>query len=49
MAENNRKKTGERYGRMINTTSTSGIYGNVRPDHYAREKAGHRAFTSPPA
>ncbi len=40
------KKTGEPVmGRIINTTSTSGIYGNVGQSNYGAAKAGIAAFT----
>ena len=40
------KKTGEPVmGRIINTTSTSGIYGNVGQTNYGAAKAGIAAFT----
>ncbi|HEY8069860.1 MAG TPA: SDR family NAD(P)-dependent oxidoreductase [Burkholderiales bacterium] len=40
------KKTGDPVmGRIINTTSTSGIYGNVGQSNYGAAKAGIAAFT----
>jgi NAD(P)-dependent dehydrogenase (short-subunit alcohol dehydrogenase family) len=40
------KKTGEPVmGRIVNTTSTSGIYGNVGQTNYGAAKAGIAAFT----
>src|SRR5436190_5704364 len=40
------KKTGDPVmGRIINTTSTSGIYGNVGQTNYGAAKAGIAAFT----
>ena len=40
------KRTGEPVmGRIINTTSTSGIYGNVGQSNYGAAKAGIAAFT----
>ena len=40
------KKTGDpAMGRIINTTSTSGIYGNVGQSNYGAAKAGIAAFT----
>jgi NAD(P)-dependent dehydrogenase (short-subunit alcohol dehydrogenase family) len=40
------RKTGEPVmGRIINTTSTSGIYGNVGQSNYGAAKAGIAAFT----
>ena len=41
-----RKQTGDPVmGRIINTTSTSGIYGNVGQSNYGAAKAGIAAFT----
>jgi NAD(P)-dependent dehydrogenase (short-subunit alcohol dehydrogenase family) len=40
------KDTGEKvHGRIINTSSTSGIYGNVGQSNYGAAKAGIAAFT----
>ena len=40
------KETGEKVsGRIINTSSTSGIYGNVGQSNYGAAKAGIAAFT----
>ena len=42
----NKAKAGqETYGRIINTTSPSGIYGNVGQTNYGAAKAGIAAFT----
>jgi len=42
----NRAKAGEEvYGRIINTSSPSGIYGNVGQTNYGAAKAGIAAFT----
>ena len=42
----NRAKSGEEtYGRIINTASPSGIYGNVGQTNYGAAKAGIAAFT----
>ena len=42
----NRAKSGEEtYGRIINTSSPSGIYGNVGQTNYGAAKAGIAAFT----
>ena len=39
------KAGGEAYGRIINTASPSGIYGNVGQSNYGAAKAGIAAFT----
>ena len=42
----NKAKSGEEtYGRIINTSSPSGIYGNVGQTNYGAAKAGIAAFT----
>ncbi|NKB58078.1 MAG: SDR family NAD(P)-dependent oxidoreductase [Alphaproteobacteria bacterium] len=40
-----KQKDGPVYGRVINTSSTSGIYGNVGQTNYGAAKAGIAAFT----
>ena len=42
----NKAKAGEEtYGRVINTSSPSGIYGNIGQSNYGAAKAGIAAFT----